>query len=778
MKGIYERKQHFKMYKAKKQWLLAGLTVLGGLFLAGMPVAQADTAGYTPTTVTPKQTATEQQVNAAPTVSASAQVVPASQATVPASQQAAPVAMYKAVAEQATPTVSTLKLTEESKDGHWYLKDANATDPAKQYVNGWHSLSNNRVAYYDPSTYQMVYREHNIDGKWYYFNEQSGDVQEGWYRLPDGREVYYDVHKKQNGVDGEGMLHGMSAKPSSDKSAYFYFNDDSGAQETGFKQVNNHTYYFAPTRVQNQEKQINGAWYYFKADGTMATGFTTLPSGKPVYYQSNGQMAYGQQMINGRGYYFIPQSGEEVRNREVNLNGHWYFYRQDGTMATGFTTLPSGKPVYYQSNGQMAYGEQNINGRWYYFIPQSGELVKGFFTLPDKRVVYYATGADGTPLGMAHGMTKIGDATYYFNLASGAQEKGVVYNEATKALQYYAPNTGKLVTNSRVAGYQVNAHGEFVLSDGEHQIDGQWYNVKNGKAVTGWQTLSNNRLAYYDLTTAAMVKGERNIDGYWYYFTPASGAAVKQDFVNLPTKRVYYDAQGHMVYGEQFLYDHWYFFDRASGAMATGFTKLPDGRTVYYNNQGQMQYGWQTLGNKTYYFDKASGAMYTGKHTIDDKTYTFDNNGVEEAWGWPFPNVGQGYFSGAQRFGVNAGGEFRLNGFHDGLDFGSIDHPGSTVHAIHAGTVTSVGYMAGLDWYVTVDTGEYLVVYQEAFSSRNQIAVKPGQQIGLGDTIGYRNTSHLHIGITRQKNFNVALANSFNNNGTWLNPLDIILNNR
>ncbi|WP_019205906.1 KxYKxGKxW signal peptide domain-containing protein, partial [Limosilactobacillus ingluviei] len=335
MKGIYERKQHFKMYKAKKQWLLAGLTVLGGLFLAGMPVAQADTAGYTPTTVTPKQTATEQQVNAAPTVSASAQVVPASQATVPASQQAAPVAMYKAVAEQATPTVSTLKLTEESKDGHWYLKDANATDPAKQYVNGWHSLSNNRVAYYDPSTYQMVYGEHNIDGKWYYFNEQSGDVQEGWYRLPDGREVYYDVHKKQNGVDGEGMLHGMSAKPSSDKSAYFYFNVASGAQETGFKQVNNHTYYFAPTRVQNQEKQINGAWYYFKADGTMATGFTTLPSGKSVYYQNNGQMAYGQQTINGHGYYFVPQSGEEVRNQEVNLNGHWYFYRQDGTMATG-----------------------------------------------------------------------------------------------------------------------------------------------------------------------------------------------------------------------------------------------------------------------------------------------------------------------------------------------------------------------------------------------------------------------------------------------------------
>lgn len=206
-----------------------------------------------------------------------------------------------------------------------------------------------------------------------------------------------------------------------------------------------------------------------------------------------------------------------------------------------------------------------------------------------------------------------------------------------------------------------------------------------------------------------------------------------------------------------------------------------NGITVYYNPvSGAKQTGWVKINNNNYYFDPSNnGAMLTGRHVFAGKTYNFGSNGIaveEDNWGWPFPNIGEGHFSGAQLFGVNPGGQFRLNGFHDGLDFGSYDHPGTQVHAIHGGKVVQVGYTAGLDWYVLVDTGEYLTVYQEAFANRGNIDVHAGQQINTGDVIGRRNTFHVHIGITRQHNFNIALANSFNNNGTWLNPLTIIRN--
>ena len=106
----------------------------------------------------------------------------------------------------------------------------------------------------------------------------------------------------------------------------------------------------------------------------------------------------------------------------------------------------------------------------------------------------------------------------------------------------------------------------------------------------------------------------------------------------------------------------------------------------------------------------------------------------------------------------------------------SADHPGSAVHAVHSGVVTQIGYIAGLENYVVVRSDEYTFVYQEAFSNKGNISVKVGQQINTGDVIGYRDTSHLHLGITRETNVMKAIANSFNNNGTWLDPRALIKN--
>ena len=225
---------------------------------------------------------------------------------------------------------------------------------------------------------------------------------------------------------------------------------------------------------------------------------------------------------------------------------------------------------------------------------------------------------------------------------------------------------------------------------------------------------------------------------------------------------------------------NWYLVDNNTGKNLTGFQEIKDqNKVVYYApSNAQMQYGWQNINGKNYYFDTISGAMKTGTVNINGKNYTFNSDGTlkQDTWGWPFPSVGQGSFTGAQLFGVNPGGEFRMNGFHDGLDFGSYDHPGSSVHAVHSGVVTQIGYIAGLENYVVVQSDEYSFVYQEAFSNRGNIKVRVGQQINTGDVIGYRDTSHLHLGITREKNIMRAIANSFNNNGTWLNPLELIRN--
>lgn len=147
------------------------------------------------------------------------------------------------------------------------------------------------------------------------------------------------------------------------------------------------------------------------------------------------------------------------------------------------------------------------------------------------------------------------------------------------------------------------------------------------------------------------------------------------------------------------------------------------------------------------------------------------------SWGWPFSGVGEGHFMDAQLFGVHPGNG-RPNNFHDGLDFGSIDHPGLEVHAVHGGTctVSRAWGNGGINWYCVIQDASGLnVEYQEAFGSSGDIFINVGQKVKTGDVIGRRDTSHLHIGITRH-NIQEAFGHAWSNDGTWIDPLSTIKN--
>lgn len=245
-----------------------------------------------------------------------------------------------------------------------------------------------------------------------------------------------------------------------------------------------------------------------------------------------------------------------------------------------------------------------------------------------------------------------------------------------------------------------------------------------------------------------------------------------------------------------------------------GFQRL-NGGTVYYDpNRGQIATGWRTINGHRYYFsdgyqhhpypinrlvmnNQLRGQMYTGVNWVDGHCYNFGSDGIARAqpqndwWSWPFPQDGEGYFSIGQRFGAT-GAAGRRNGYHDGLDFGSYDHPGSAVHAVHGGKVLAIdgvhdNHGKVMWWYVLVYDGRYLYVYQEAFSNPGRIAVHTDQIIYPGQVIGYRDTSHLHLGINTSPNYGPDLAHSYQESwsdphevtggGTWLNPEIILRNN-
>nr|DAZ24438.1 MAG TPA: tail protein [Caudoviricetes sp.] len=204
--------------------------------------------------------------------------------------------------------------------------------------------------------------------------------------------------------------------------------------------------------------------------------------------------------------------------------------------------------------------------------------------------------------------------------------------------------------------------------------------------------------------------------------------------------------------------------------LADKFNLNRGNRIDYLNNANEIKFSTDStsLTNMVY----CIGGKYSVETTTETTTTTTTTT-TSDGWGWPFPDVGEGNFMQVQRFGNDGG--YRQNGFHDGLDFGSVDHPGRDVHAIHGGKVTIKSYMGGLGNYVVISGGGYNVVYQEAFSSASNIIVNVGDTVKVGDVIGYRDTNHLHVGVTKA-DFNVAVGKSFTNDGTWLDPLELIKN--
>lgn len=147
----------------------------------------------------------------------------------------------------------------------------------------------------------------------------------------------------------------------------------------------------------------------------------------------------------------------------------------------------------------------------------------------------------------------------------------------------------------------------------------------------------------------------------------------------------------------------------------------------------------------------------------------------EFCYGVPFKdtNISRDSFALGQQFGPNTG-DFRPNGFHSGLDFGNIDHPGTNVLCVSDGEVTHTGFIDGIYFYVVVhDKRGYNVIYQEFSYSNNTIQVNIGDKVKKGQTLATRDSDHLHLGFTKVA-FPDCLSSSFLDDGTFEDPLNFL----
>ncbi|NYA62108.1 N-acetylmuramoyl-L-alanine amidase, partial [Lactobacillus salivarius] len=322
-----------------------------------------------------------------------------------------------------------------------------------------------------------------------------------------------------------------------------------GQMQYGKTGIKGKTYYFDTFdgAMAVGEKKIDNHMYLFDSKGIMQIGFHDLDGGKRTVYYSEaksnyGQMLYGNQVINGKNYYFDSTTGAMRKGILVldKANHTLSYVTNEGTVAKNMRYKIDNVEYIFNVAGVLEHsqGEANIAGNWYLFGDNNHVLI-GFQTLKDGRKVYYST------------------------------------------------DSGQ-------------------MQFGQRNIDGHWYmfDTFNGAMKTGFVNIPEQNKTVYYATNGQMQYGQRNIDGHWYMFDTFNGA-MKTGFVNIPeqNKTVYYAANGQMQYGKQNIDGHWYLFNTFDGAMYKGW--LMSGNDWYYYNQqnGQLQTGSAVINGVGYNFD-------------------------------------------------------------------------------------------------------------------------------------------------------------------------------
>ena len=399
-----------------------------------------------------------------------------------------------------------------------------------------------------------------------------------------------------------------------------------------------------------------GNWYYVK-DGKALTGLQTIDY-VDVYFDADGkQVKDDTRQIDGSTYHFAKDSGQITRNAFASDKmGNWYYFGPDGKALTGKQIVDNFTLYFYPNGVQAKDAFVILDGNTYYFQKDSGQLVSNRYWSDDEGNWYYSD-KDGRLLIGAQTVDFIN--VYFYD--DGVQVKG----DFAPNGHYYDKDTGALVTNRYVEKdgkwYYVNDKGDKLV--GQQTVDGvEVYFNKDGVQAKG---IFANADHFYDKDTGAAVRDQIvEVDGKRYYVGPDgrkvySGThIVHGEEVNLIVgdgHQAFGEFTGHGDSGDYIGFDgkkvtkagfvrtkdnHWYYLDGKGGKLVS--VQVIDGELYYFGlptrkyyygmqSRGELIYAHysDTIPNSShiYYLDEATGAALKNQyHEWEGSWYYFGPN--------------------------------------------------------------------------------------------------------------------------------------------------------
>ncbi|MGM8248952.1 L,D-transpeptidase family protein [Clostridium perfringens] len=251
----------------------------------------------------------------------------------------------------------------------WYEVKDSSNDSSWYYINSDYTLAtglkeiNNKLYYFDPDSGMMISNKLQEvvmkDGskKDYYFNNNGVALinNEGWQSQKENNKIMWQYLKNEQPVSGLQEINGKT----------YYFNENTSYMETGVVDTGKGIYLFDDNGAKVNKTgwiQNKGHWYYLNNDSTVKRDW--LNSGYSWYYlNDNGIMATQWKKVNDYWYYFGSNGAMQKDWKEINSN--WYYLRNDGIMTIQWEKV-NNYWYYFGSNGAMQKDWKEINNNWYY----------------------------------------------------------------------------------------------------------------------------------------------------------------------------------------------------------------------------------------------------------------------------------------------------------------------------------------------------------------------------------------------------------------------------
>ena len=363
-----------------------------------------------------------------------------------------------------------------------------------------------------------------------------------------------------------------------------------------------------------------GNWYYVK-DGKALTGLQTIDY-VDVYFDADGkQVKDDTRQIDGSTYHFAKDSGQITRNAFASDKmGNWYYFGPDGKALTGKQIVDNFTLYFYPNGVQAKDAFVILDGNTYYFQKDSGQLVSNRYWSDDEGNWYYSD-KDGRLLIGAQTVDFIN--VYFYD--DGVQVKG----DFAPNGHYYDKDTGALVTNRYVEKdgkwYYVNDKGDKLV--GQQTVDGvEVYFNKDGVQAKG---IFANADHFYDKDTGAAVRDQIvEVDGKRYYVGPDgrkvySGThIVHGEEVNLIV------GDGHQAFGEFTGHGDSGDYIGFDGKKVTkaGFVRTKDNHWYYLDGKGGKLVSVQVIDGELYYFGLPTRKYYYGMQSRGELIYAHSSD--------------------------------------------------------------------------------------------------------------------------------------------------------